>query len=758
MGTSGVAGKPIARPRSNRELHAKFLSSSKDRERDYQNNKGLDSLTASSESGFQITKTKKSTLSGRVIAHPESATLAVQATPSEHRKVQEWLNTIEARLARQVRVEAVIAEVSLNQDYRRGIDWSLIRQGSRTLGLNVQGSEIQNPTFTFSLAGQAGKVDVNLVFRLLEQFGQTTVVSSPRVVTLNQQPAVLKVIDNRVYFTTDVQTTAPTSTNPAFSTFSTKVNTVPVGFLMTVTPQISDDHFIQLRVRPTLSRIVNFVTDPNPALQQLSVVSRVPEVQTRELESLLTLQDGELALLGGLRQTTLQNSTSGIPGTPSALYPVLQSEADSSGQTELVILLQASEIPLPSGNKKQVTKNRAFHFAGAGTRIFCEWPKGQCSVAAGASQKQIPGIRGHCRQPGSGCNQPVRLGNGCHLARPGNRVVSSPAMRLPTAHPNSTDTSEGTLSTLPALNPEDCRTWQSLLTAAAPLGCTDLHLSPHAHGFDIQARIAGRVQVLHVLPLAAGQQLISAIKSSARLNIAETRRPQDGLLAWAKQPVRVACHPCLHGEVLALRLLQRNPPEGLANLGLTERTQDYLLQAALPHHGLTLLTGPTGSGKTTLLHALLNQMGFSRGRVMTLEDPVEYLNPAFTQTDLSQLPHMTFVTGLKSLLRQDPDTMVVGEIRDAETAQLVVSAALTGHRVLSTLHAGSCRAALLRLEDLGIQSAALEETLNGLFNVRLNHKGGKPTLGVEHHVRNAQPGGWSVGQSVLAHASAGQNP
>lgn len=235
----------------------------------------LRSTTAVSSGKRDITTTRKETRSGRVITNPESGTVSVIAKPSQHRRVAQWLTQIQRRVDRQIVIEAVITEISLNDRYERGIDWNVLRQNGITAGLAVQGLNLGNPALTFNALRNTGNTDTSVALRLLEEFGKTEVLSSPRVVTMNQQAAVLKVIDNRVYFTTDVQTSAPTQNSPAFSTFTTQVQTVPVGFLMTVTPQIADNNAIQLRVRPTLSRIVGFVQDPNPALQQLNIISRV---------------------------------------------------------------------------------------------------------------------------------------------------------------------------------------------------------------------------------------------------------------------------------------------------------------------------------------------------------------------------------------------------------------------------------------------------------------------------------------------------
>ena len=313
----------------------------------------LRSTTAVSSEKRDITTTRKETRSGRVITNPESGTVSVIAKPSQHRRVAQWLTQIQRRVDRQIVIEAVITEISLNDRYERGIDWNVLRQNGITAGLAVQGLNLGNPALTFNALRNTGNTDTSVALRLLEEFGKTEVLSSPRVVTMNQQAAVLKVIDNRVYFTTDVQTSAPTQNSPAFSTFTTQVQTVPVGFLMTVTPQIADNNAIQLRVRPTLSRIVGFVQDPNPALQQLNIISRVPEVQTRELESILRLKSGEMALLGGLRQKENSSLSRGIPGAPESVDLITQSKNRGESHIELVVLLKATVLESATANQLQ---------------------------------------------------------------------------------------------------------------------------------------------------------------------------------------------------------------------------------------------------------------------------------------------------------------------------------------------------------------------------------------------------------------------
>lgn len=297
---------------------------------------------ASQRSAREVTVREDIKLSGRVVIHPESGTVTVKAKPSQHQRVESWLQSVQTRIKRQVLVEAIIAEVNLDQRFERGIDWNLLKLQGLQAGLSIRGTPSSNPALTVAAERSDAKGELSAVLRLLETFGETRVVSSPRMLTMNQQAAVLKVIDNRVYFTTEVQTSAPTNNNPAFSTFNTQVQTVPVGFLMTVSAQVADDKNIQLRVRPTLSRIVGFVQDPNPALKQLNIENRIPEIQTREMESLLRLKSGEMVLLGGLKQQSQENNMQGLPGVGPDYAWLAGSEGKAGRSSELVILLKAS--------------------------------------------------------------------------------------------------------------------------------------------------------------------------------------------------------------------------------------------------------------------------------------------------------------------------------------------------------------------------------------------------------------------------------
>lgn len=306
---------------------------------------GVRSTSLQSRELRDITTTRRERQSGKVIVNPEAATIAVLAKPSAHARVQSWLNTLQARVNRQVLLESVITEVTLNERHEQGVDWAILSKRGLIAGLEVQGLPVAGEFFRMTAQRNSASLDSRAVVRLLEEFGQTSVLSSPRVVAMNQQAALLKVVDNTVYFTTDVQTSAPTNNTPAFSVFTTQVQTVPVGFLMTVTPQISTQNEVQLRVRPTLSRIVGFVQDPNPALRQLNIVSEVPEIQTRELESILKIRDGETVLLGGLRQLSVNDNRSGLPGQAQSNNPLTSSRKNRQTNTELVVMLKATVLP-----------------------------------------------------------------------------------------------------------------------------------------------------------------------------------------------------------------------------------------------------------------------------------------------------------------------------------------------------------------------------------------------------------------------------
>lgn len=263
------------------------------------------------------------------------------------------------------------------------------------------------------------------------------------------------------------------------------------------------------------------------------------------------------------------------------------------------------------------------------------------------------------------------------------------------------------------------RSTESMVSHAVQCNASDIHITPTQTAFVVRLRTNGVLgEPMEVQP-EQGRALIQAFKAEGKMNIAETRRPQDARLGKQGTEMRLATHPTLHGENLVIRLLNSHGKKHLNELGLSTRVL-HLIEDMLSHeYGLVLVAGATGSGKTTSLHAMLNSLGSKAGRIATLEDPVEIINPHAVQTDLSRLPHLDFASGLRSLMRQDPDTILVGEIRDEETAELTLNAALTGHRVFASVHAPDCLGALCRLIELDIRLGSLLNCLNGVVTLRL---------------------------------------
>jgi general secretion pathway protein E len=264
----------------------------------------------------------------------------------------------------------------------------------------------------------------------------------------------------------------------------------------------------------------------------------------------------------------------------------------------------------------------------------------------------------------------------------------------------------------------------AMLVQALRAGASDIHFEPYDERSIIRFRVDGMLQDVVTPPRAVHMALASRIKVMAELDIAEKRLPQDGRIALRvagrQVDVRVSTLPTGHGERVVLRLLDKEGGRfDFAALGMASDTAARVAAAIRQPHGLFLVTGPTGSGKTTTLYAALQLIDRARLNVLTVEDPIEYDLPGVGQTQVNPRIDLSFARALRSLLRQDPDVVMIGEIRDSETAQIAIQASLTGHLVLATLHTNDAVSAVTRLVDMGIEPFLVSSSLLGVLSQRL---------------------------------------
>src|ERR1700690_639533 len=265
-----------------------------------------------------------------------------------------------------------------------------------------------------------------------------------------------------------------------------------------------------------------------------------------------------------------------------------------------------------------------------------------------------------------------------------------------------------------------------VLRDSIELRASDIHLEPFEDEFRIRYRIDG---VLQDIPVPAQLKrfqpaIVSRIKIISHLNIAEKRLPQDGRIKVriddAEVDIRVSIIPMLHGEAVVMRLLRQNATlRGLAELDMDKRELDCFRRVLQLPHGIILVTGPTGSGKTSTLYTALNEINDSVRKIITIEDPVEYQLKGINQIQVNEKSGLTFARGLRSILRHDPDVILIGEIRDQETAQIAVQASLTGHLVFSTLHTNDAPGAVTRLVDMGVEPYLVASSLEAVLAQRL---------------------------------------
>ena len=296
-------------------------------------------------SGTTVIKRTTFREASSVIANPETGIIAIRATSRQHRKIQAFLERVMQSAKRQVLIEATVVEVQLSDKYQQGIDWAGIAncgKGWSIVQAPVGGipSAVNQSLFVLSYANPASKFgNLSASISLLESYGKVKVLSSPQLSVLNNQTALLKVVDNRIYFTIQANTSQNQTTS--LTTYTTTVNSVPVGFVMNVTPEISGSDTVIINLRPTISRILGYVSDPNPSLPA-TVKNLIPEIQTREMESVIRVHSGQVAVMGGLMQDSVNNVDDAVPGLSGlrGIGDFFTHRNDVSTKSELVIFLR----------------------------------------------------------------------------------------------------------------------------------------------------------------------------------------------------------------------------------------------------------------------------------------------------------------------------------------------------------------------------------------------------------------------------------
>ncbi|MBM88404.1 MAG: general secretion pathway protein GspE [Gammaproteobacteria bacterium] len=263
-----------------------------------------------------------------------------------------------------------------------------------------------------------------------------------------------------------------------------------------------------------------------------------------------------------------------------------------------------------------------------------------------------------------------------------------------------------------------------LFARALDLNASDIHFEPNENNLDVRCRVDGIMARIERLPVRIHTAVASRLKLMAKLDIGEKRLPQDGRIDYQignKQlDMRVSSLPGVHGESIVLRILDRSDTNvDLAQLGMPDRVLKNYQGIISQPHGMILITGPTGSGKTTTLYATLEKINSERQKIITVEDPVEYQLEGITQIQTNASIGLSFAAGLRSIVRQDPDVLMVGEIRDHETAEIAIESALTGHLVFSTLHTNDAAAAVTRLQDMGVEGYLVSSSLLAIQAQRL---------------------------------------
>ena len=311
-------------------------------------------------------------VTGAVIPNPEAGLINVRATAKQHEAVQAFVDRVMANAQRQVLIEATVVEVTLSDQYRQGIDWRVINQGTGldafqlltgnlAPGLTQAGTAVNPPlgiasSFVLDYTSKSNGQRIDVVVELLRKFGDLQVLSSPRIMALNNQPAVLKVVENVVYFEIDVEPGVATGNTQSIPAIETTAKTVPVGLVMTVTPQVNENQSVTLNMRPTISSITQFVNDPSPDLAAAGTTNPVPQIQVREMESVLKVQNGQIAVLGGLIQDSVQQNSNRVPLLSD--LPVL-GDAFFKSPRQRLPAFRARHLPAPARHRQPQHRRRS---------------------------------------------------------------------------------------------------------------------------------------------------------------------------------------------------------------------------------------------------------------------------------------------------------------------------------------------------------------------------------------------------------------
>lgn len=285
-----------------------------------------------------------------IISNPETGVITVRATARQHEKVQDFINSVLSRVKRQVLIEVTVTEVQLSQNYQQGIDWSVLNLFDTGLSIVQKATgSISGPSATMAEIGYtSGGNNFSGTIKLLDTFGTVKVLSSPKLSVLNNQTAVMKVVDDSTYFTYEIKETDATTNAPSKTTITSTLHTVPVGLVLSLTPQIGDDDSVTLNIRPSISRVIGQKDDPSLDLFKTSSTIRnsIPIIRSREFDSVMRVANGNIAVMGGLMEDLLQNNDNAVPGVSSTplLGGLFQNRDDTRRKTELVIFVRPTII------------------------------------------------------------------------------------------------------------------------------------------------------------------------------------------------------------------------------------------------------------------------------------------------------------------------------------------------------------------------------------------------------------------------------